>query len=292
MMIHLAKSTFYASKVNIHGNIFSQNLDELISIHIPRVILESTSIKINSWNWTFTDVEKVSVRNKQLIIGNLTKSKFAKQKVRVGKKTTEKVTEHELAKPAFFAYDISQEILIHERKSDIKINTFINVFKKLLSIDPYVGDVIINPIPIPYEIRKEILSIENVTKLKFDLIHPNPGKEEYNLYSEIINDHKLKRLNMAMESEEGIEVLDDETTRELKSTIDNGVQLAESGYGDVDVKGFDTIKVKENGKDKIRRKTRSFSSKNAIKRKKISKSNKDSLLSNIVSFIMEVKQKK
>lgn len=90
---------FYAAKINIHGNIFSQDLDELIKVHIPRVILESDSIKVNTWNWSFTDIENKEINGRQLITGNVTKSKHTTQKVRMGQKTVKK--------------DLNMNLLIH-----------------------------------------------------------------------------------------------------------------------------------------------------------------------------------
>ena len=58
----MSKRTFYAAKINIHGNILSPNLIELIEIHIPRVILkQKPDLKIHTWNWTFTDVKQFKI---------------------------------------------------------------------------------------------------------------------------------------------------------------------------------------------------------------------------------------
>lgn len=285
--------TFYAAKINIHGNILSPNLDELINHHIPRVILQSIPLKINTWNWTFTDVEPIKIQGNRYIVGNVTKSKYLKQKVRIGSRTERKKSEYEIAHTAFFVYDPNGEILIHESTSAISALDFRNLFTKLLSRDPYVGEVKIIPIPTPYKIRKELLSIEKITKIHFHLIHPNPGREEFNLYQQIIHDAGLLELDIAMNNVKGIDIgkPGESGQIEFSKPIENGIALVESGYGDIDIKGHDEIIVQGKRKKKVNIKKRSFSSKNAVRYFKTTENDQERLLNRIVSFILDVKNK-
>ena len=45
---------FYFAKINIHGNIFKPNLDELIHTEIPRVIEAAQDIKLKNSTISFT----------------------------------------------------------------------------------------------------------------------------------------------------------------------------------------------------------------------------------------------
>jgi hypothetical protein len=289
----MSKRTFYAAKINIHANIFSQDLEELINHHIPRVILESKPLKVNTWNWTFTDVDSIDFENQRLIIGNVTKSKHTNQTIRIGQKTTKVKSEHELAHRSFFVYDPEGEILVHESTSAITAHEFRVLFTRLLSIDPYVGEVVINPIPVPHVIRKEIMAIENITKIHFHLIHPNPGREEFNLYQDIIKENGLKELNVEMVNKDGFKIADVSTTKsfQFKKSIESGIALVESGYGDILIKGFNKALRQGKRKKIIDKKKRSFSSSMSVRLIKTNELDSKRLLSRIFSFILDVKGK-
>jgi hypothetical protein len=288
------KRTFFAAKINVHANIFSQDLFEIIRRHIPRVILESKPLKINSWNWSFTDVEKIIINDNEIITGNVTKSKFTSQKVKIGDRTEKRKTDYELAHTAFFMYDPQSEILAHESTGSISAYEFRELFTKLLSSDPYVGDVIINPIPIPQKIREEFLAIDKITKVQFHLIHPNPGKKEFNLYQGIINENGLKQLHIEMENKDGFEVgKTNKDTGEVvfKESIENGIALVESGYGSIDVKGFNQTIVPGKRKDRIQRSRKKFSSRKSVRHINIAEPDKTTFLGKLFSFINLSKNK-
>jgi hypothetical protein len=286
----MTRKTFFAAKVNIHGNIFSPNLEELINYHIPRVILESKPIQIHTWNWSFTDVKEIEHEGRKYIIGNVTKSKYAKQKVRIGKTTQRIQSEHELAHTAFFVYDPAGEILVHESTSAISDYDFRKLFTNLLSRDIYVGKVVIIPIPEPHRIREEILSFDKLTRLHFHLIHPNYGREEYNLYQQIIDENRLKELNIDMINKDGF-IVSQISGENFNRSIENAISLVESGYGDIEVRGFNEVVVKGKRKKKIEKKKRSFSSKKAVRFIKTSEADENKLISIIINFIQDVKNK-
>ncbi|WP_429844559.1 hypothetical protein [Brevibacillus sp. FIR094] len=290
----MSRRVFYAAKVNIHGNILSPNLKELILVHIPRVILNPREIKLRSWNWSFTDYAEISFEGKNLIIGNVTKSRHVKQKFKIGSSTQLQQTEHELAKTAFFVYDPVGEILAHESTSEISASDFRDLFRILLSRDPLVGEVIVKPVPIPHKIRNEVLSIQKVTSIKFELIHPNPGEEEYNIYQSIIDDAGLKTLDIKLVNPDGLKIIDSVSPDATKftRTLENGISLVESGYGEVAVRGFDEYVRKGKRKESIiEKKSRKFSSSNEVRYIQIHEPDQERLLSRLYKFIMDIKSK-
>ncbi|MFD0825808.1 hypothetical protein ACT8ZR_09030 [Neobacillus sp. M.A.Huq-85] len=277
---------FYIAKINIHGNIFSQNLEELISNHIPRVLLNPKDSKFNTWNWSFTDVEEKFIDNKKVITGNVTKSKLKKQKYRVGSKTIEEIPENEIAETAFFVYDPSSELLVHESNASISAVEFRNFFTILLSRDPYIGKVIIKPIPVPYKIKQELKSYDKVTRISFHLIHPNPGKKEFNIFNQIIHDTKLKELDITLQNQDGINIYEnDETTEDFNGVIEDGIKLVEKGYGEVDLSGYNEQTVIGKRKDRKIKKKRRFLSKNSVEVLKTNETNKNDLIHKIADFM-------
>ncbi|MED1201986.1 hypothetical protein [Heyndrickxia acidicola] len=285
----MIKRKFYIAKVNIHGNIFSQNLDELISYHIPRVLLNPVPIKIHTWNWSFTDVEQINYEGHNLIIGNVTKSKRKPQKYKLGSKTFVETSENELAETAFFVYDAKSELLVHESNASISAFEFRNFFTNLLSNDSYVGDVRINPIPIPFKIKDELISYDKVTKISFHLIHPNPGpgREEFNLYNKIIHDSHLKELDIEMKNKDGINIYVSNSTYNPTFTevIEDGITLVERGYGDIDISGYNEYTIQGKKKPRIERKNKNFKSRNSVKQINIIENDRDTIISRIFHFM-------
>ncbi|MBN8434690.1 hypothetical protein JF536_11345 [Priestia flexa] len=283
---------FHIAKINISQNIFSQNLNDLISIHIPRVIMNPETLRINSWNWSFTDVEQTKINNIELITGNVTKSKKMKQKIKDGSHTREKQLDHETAMTSFFIYEPQSELLVYEVTGSITSDQFIQLFTKLLSRDVYVGAVVIKPLTKPFHIKEAIYTFDKVTQIEFNLIHPNPFKEEFNLYQDIIDANNLKHLNIEMENRDGIKIQDDDAKSNFTPTIENGIALVEKGYGDIQVKGFNEIVVKGKKKNKITKKKKSFSSAKSQLIHKTKENSKPNLLKELLSFILSVKLNK
>lgn len=286
----MKKRTFYFAKINIHGNIFSPDLEDLIAIHIPRVIKEVNTIKLSSYNWSFTDLKEINILNSLIIHGNVTKSKHAKQKIKDGKKTYEKRSDDELAETAYFVYDLNNEILVFETNSKITIDAFITFFTRLLSQDTIIGEVIIKPIPIQYEIIKQLLSFDKVTQISFELIHPNPGKKEFNSYNELIHGANLKKLDITMSNtEEGIKLSDQNNNDVTNPIITDGIDLVERGYGEIDIIGENyTSTLSRKNKKKTQTKKRKFSSKKSIKKLSTYELENDKVLVDIVKSIQKL----
>lgn len=327
------KKTFYAAKINVHENIFSQNLQEIIRVHIPKAILAMPTIKVNSFNLSFTDAVEIVHDGHTLIIGNITKSKYASQKVKIGSSTNYVKSEHELAKTSFFVYHPENEIIAYEVNSSITDKEFRSFFTTILSRDNNIGEVKIKTIPEPFKIRSEIQAMQTVTTIHFHLIHPNPGKKAFNLYNKIIQDNKLKELEIKMNNNKGLvlkpqalvteqskvqlpneeivlptfidltDVGNDKAVpnpvdnrefevEEFTESIENGISLVESGYGTVDIKGYDEITVEGKRKrtKKIKR-NRFFSSKKSVRMIKTDEYSQERLLTRILNFIVDVKNK-
>ncbi|QIC07641.1 hypothetical protein GOP56_19950 [Brevibacillus sp. 7WMA2] len=320
----MAKRTFYAAKINVHENIFSQDLDKIIEYEIPKTIMESKTIKLKSWNWTFTDINQIIHQGRKIIFGNVTKSKYKQLKVRIDTVTTNVISEHELAYTAFFIYDLESEILAHESTSSISVKEFLNLFTYLLSQNPVIGEVIIKSITEDQFIRKELLSIQKVTQIQFHLIHPNPGRRKsFNLYQKMIHQNRLKSLDIKMTNKDGVEIIEEQldfkndsekdtsttdqhsdtsthekhessnTTlgKKLTTYIEYGIQLVESGYGEIKIKGFDETIRKGKTKNYIDKKPRNFSSENSIRRINVTEDEPVRLRSKLVTFILNVIKK-
>lgn len=287
----MTKRVFYASKVNVHANIFSQDLEEIIRVFIPRVILSAPNVRRGSYNWSITDVNTVTVNNNEVIIGNVTKSRHATLKQKIGSSTEDIVTEFEVARTSFFVYHPISEIIVHEVNSYIYEDDFISVFENLIGRDPYIGEIRVIPIPEPHKIRSELKSMQKITSIHFHLIHPNPGKKEFDLYNKLIDQHDLKELDLRMANRDGMKITDKDYQEQLTDPIENGIQLVETGYGGVDIRGFDEQKVKGKRKDKIVRRQRAFFSKRSVRKVTVNEFGEERLLSRIWSFILDVRDK-
>lgn len=340
------KKTFYAAKINVHQEIFSNKLQKIIQVNIPNAILKMPSIKVNSYNLSFTDVKEIKHEDQRLIIGNVTKSKHASQKVRIGSTTNIVTSEHELAYTSFFIYHPLNEIIVYEVNSSIRDKDFRNFFTQFLSKDRSIGEVKIQPVPEPYRIRNELESMDKITTVHFKLIHPNPGKKEFNMYNSIIQEAKLKELDIKMVNDKGLkltegsqeekteevnleerprklipytedddkneaQILEDEsaslvadenndkdvehsntTVKKYNDPIENGIALVESGYGSIDIKGYDITRVKGKGNRTRRQiKNRKFSSVDSVRRITVSEMSVEPLINRLFKFILDVKEK-
>lgn len=290
----MSKRKFYIAKVNIHGNIFSQNLEELINVHIPRVILNPKEIKINTWNWSFTDVATFEIEEKKFIIGNVTKSKYKNQKIKDGAKTFIHPSENELAETAFFVYDPESELLVHQSNASISAMEFQNFFTLLLSRDTHVGEVVINPIPVPYRIKEELKGYDKITRISFHLIHPNPGKKEFNLYNRIIHDVQLKELDIDMKNKDGIDIFSDKkhSSENLNEVIEDGIKLVENGYGDIDINGYNEHTIQGKKRPKKVKQPKRFKSASSVRFLTLIDGDLDRTVAKIYDFMKDVISKK
>ncbi|PAD10160.1 hypothetical protein CHH78_02265 [Shouchella clausii] len=288
----MRKKTYFVAKVNIHGNILSPNLMDLINIHLPRAILEVPVLKKTKWNWGFTDLKRETIEGRDIIHGHITKSKKENLLVRKEGQTVKMNLGEELAKTAFFVYDVKSEILVHTTTTEIPRDKFKEVFEALVSQDLYVGEIKVKHIAEPSHVRSELLSVDKATFIKFSLIHPNPYKgEEFNLYQQIIKDTQTKEADLSLKNNSGFKLTQENSTQ-LKDTIEDGVRLVESGYGDVTLRGYNEVQKKnKKGKTVIHKDIKRFSSASAVRKTKSKAQGKD-LIKVLTSFIIRTINKK
>jgi hypothetical protein len=75
-------------------------------------------------------------------------------------------------------------------------------------------------------------------------------------------------------------------------SIENGISLVESGYGTVDIKGYDVIIIEgKRKKTKKIKRNRFFSSKKSVRMIKTIEYSQDRLLTRLLNFIVDVKNK-
>jgi len=229
----------------------------------------------------------------ELITGNLTKSKQKSIKVKKGNETLDVVPEFEQAQTSYFAYQPLNEILLFEVNSLVSLDDFIRVFSSLLSRDVYIGEVKIVPLPEPYRIRNEINSMDVVTSIAFQLIHPNPGKKEFNLYQKIIDQNSAKEVDLKLINSSGLTIRNKEenATTEYVETIEHGIRLVENGYGAIVVKGYTEVVTRSSAKPKVNKKPKNFYSSKAIRKITVNDFGEELLLSRLRSFILDIVNK-
>ncbi|MDX5476222.1 MAG: hypothetical protein LPK00_11870 [Bacillaceae bacterium] len=251
------KRKFLAAKVNINGNIFNQNVKELI-LEIPTAIKSNHILKSrkSSWAWQFADVLEFNHENKQLLSGNFVKARREFRTVVEDGKTKQYEIPYQVAYPSFFIYDPVSEVLVFEETGDIQRNHFIDAFERIIfEANVTIGKIEVKLIPRKEELYKRIMEIEILTKIEFDLIHPNfYYKEEYEDLSEIIKREKATRMKTSLENEKGL--------NKEGFIIKNGIEMVGQGYGEVKASGFNNVPSRRKGKSK--RKVMGFKSRDSI----------------------------
>lgn len=285
---HASDKTFYFAKINIHGNIFKPDLEELIETEIPRVIENAKEIKLKSSTISFTDINRININKKTFIIGHVTISKKERLRYKKGQTTFIANTEHEVANSAMFIYDLKSEILAFTTTTKLSVNSFIDYFTRLLSNDEIVGKVVINLIPDHYDIIRELQSFDKITYVKFSLIHPNPGNRFYNLYSQLVKEVSAKEMDVVYKDEvDGLKVeIENETIK--TAAINQGVELVNAGYGEVELKGENYTYVESGKKRKTKKKItkkKSFSSKKSTKKLPLKGSTTSEAIKKVATFI-------
>lgn len=292
----MKQTKYLAAKVNIHGNIFSRNVDELIDIHIPNAILSYPEIYFRKWSWGFTNLQKIQVNNEEIIKGNLTKYTVnPKETVKDGNKVKVITSPLTIARTAFFVYHIKKEIVVFENTSEITPENFTKMFAKLISKHECIGEIIVNFIPEEKVIENELKKIETLTYLKFSIIHPNRSREDFDLYQKVIEENKSKKVELTMRNSEGLNIMkeidnEEEGKGQFNDVVQDGIKLINKGYGDVKASGFKKIVVHGKGKKgKIKKQNQKFSSNNSITNMETAETDENKLITKMVSFIINIK---
>lgn len=287
---HTSDKTFNFAKVNIHGNIFKPNLHELIETEIPRVLKTAKEIKLKKKTISLTDVHSSIIDNRPVIIGHLTNSKKETRRVKEGDFTYLHSFDKEFANSAVFVYDLKSEILAFSTANGINVDDFIKYFTKLLSADNVVGEVIIKILPQEYDIINEIKVLEKITFIKFQLIHPNPpSSKHYNKFEEMVKETKAKEAVVSFKDQkDGLNIHTNSNGEITNDTIKDGIEMVESGYGDVEIKGENYSYVDSGVQRKTKKKVTKKKIFNSSKSRKIltvKSENFEDALNKIINFI-------
>jgi hypothetical protein len=237
---------FLVAKVNINGNILCHNVQELIDL-IPDAIKSKYILKSkkSQWTWEFTHVNEFPWDNRILITGYFIKSrKESKTIVKDNKLYLYEIPE-KVAYPSFFIYDPLYEILIFEETGDIQRQQFIDAFERIIyQANLSIGKIEVELLPKKDEVYKHIHNIEYLTKIEFDLVHPNGfiGKDAYKDLEELIRNEKATRMKVSFENEKGLD--------KNGVFIQSGIEMVSRGYGQVNAYGFNEVPSRRKGKKK------------------------------------------
>ncbi len=237
----LRQKKYYLAKINISENIFSsmENRHTIINTYIPKAILNKESvIEYDKYNFRITDTQEHTLNGTNYISGNLTRSTKMTATILEGNQTREKTFEDVKAIPVDFFYNIEKEVVAYRTCTEIDSEKFIENFRRIIEIDPRVGDIKIIPYTSVNSIRDFFKELDVVTDINFNLIKPNnPGSKEYYDFERIINDNNLKQLDINMSNAKGIKYKKDDS-EEFTDSIESGISLTESAYGTVEVRGY------------------------------------------------------
>lgn len=223
---------------------------------IPDVILSYPKYKTNrsTWEWCFGELETDD--DKVFIWGNFVKNRNEERLIYSGSKT-EPFLIPNLAKQSFFLYNSKTEILIFEETGDINRETFIDAFQHIIyNGHAEIGEISIKLIPLKDVMRSKLSDIEVLTKIEFDLIHPNPiHHDSYKDLDDIIKKEQATRLKTTLENKNGL--------NKEGQFIQSGIEMVSKGYGDVSAYGYSRVDTygKKRGK---RKRKKSFKSRDEV----------------------------
>lgn len=241
------KRKFLAAKVNINQNIFNDDVEYLISL-IPKAILQKPILKKarSKWTWEFTEINK-EADAPNILHGYFVKSRNEKKLGKDGEKTFYYDLPYPAAYQSFFLYDSENEILVFEETGDINRDEFINAFSRIIyNARAEIGEIVIEVVPIKQVLYDKILEIEYLTKIEFDLIHPNlVPKDAYKDLSDIIRNEQATRLKTVLENSEGL--------NKEGNIIQSGLRMVSNGYGKVNAYGFSRVASKKKTKKKFQK---------------------------------------
>lgn len=104
--------------------------------------------------------------------------------------------------------------------------------------------------------RSKLSDIEVLTKIEFDLIHPNPiHHDSYKDLDDIIKKEQATRLKTTLENKNGL--------NKEGQFIQSGIEMVSKGYGDVSAYGYSRVDTygKKRGK---RKRKKSFKSRDEV----------------------------
>jgi len=238
---------FYFAKLNINENIFSENLEELIEVNIPKAIEEAKEITIldtrklrtteKPSTISFTDLFKEDFNGTEFLIGNLTRSITQIATVREDDVTRKIEVNEPTVDTATFIYDIKNEVLAFSKGTYISENQFIEYFKELIQLDVTLGEIEIILYPNFNELETILSKNPDIEKVIFRLIQPNPPRgKDYNRYKELSKDMHAPKIDIIYKDPKGrLKIIKDDG--EYTDSAKDGLELVQSGYGEVEING-------------------------------------------------------
>ncbi|WFR64294.1 hypothetical protein P9222_09035 [Paenibacillus amylolyticus] len=229
------KRKFLAAKVNINEGIFSDDVNYLIRL-IPEVILSYPELHSNRspWVWCFGELE--TDKERKVIWGNFVKKRNDQILIYEGSKASYQDIEN-VACQSFFLYNSETEILVFEETGDINRESFMSAFERIIYKGHIeIGEISVQLVPLKSVIKSKIDDIEVLTKIEFDLIHPNPiHHDSYKDLDDIIKKEQATRLKTTLENQNGL--------NKEGPFIQSGIEMVSKGYGDVNAFGYSRVQT-------------------------------------------------
>lgn len=227
------KLKFYGSKLNINANIFNQNVEEIKKELIPKRIIsfnesskdESVTIGDSKIKWTIANVKCLG---KNLISADIVKVFKSSIEQLLGSKTINK--EIEEANKVHFYYYVNDEILLMQSSKEINYKLATLVFKKIISQDVNIGEVVLEPIIKSLKFKDQLLK-SFIRKLKVEYITPNDPKT-LDSFADILIDNNANKGVLELENQKnGIKKF--ENNKEPSKIIKEAIELNDLGYGHI-----------------------------------------------------------
>ncbi|MCG3793631.1 hypothetical protein CN543_28845 [Bacillus toyonensis] len=275
---------FIAAKVNIHENIFSENVEDLIRL-IPHAILKKPEILQGDYRWKITETSEINEDGRTFIYGDLVRSQFESVEVLEG----DNLIDYPIPDRAYtsrFVYEPISEVLIFEETSKIRRDDFTKIFEKLIQqSDIQIGEVVISYINKTEDLVKKILALDVLTKIEFEFIHPNFHKKEtFRSLADILTEENAKKMKLNLENEKGL--------NKDGQTINQGLEMI-SLYGEAKATGYNELpsRSQKHTRKKKQPKLIRIDSRESVHTENMSEKSEGELKQKLRGFLLRVAQK-
>lgn len=276
------RGKFIASKVNIHENIFSENVESLIRL-IPTAILNKPEISQGNFKWKITETNEIEEDGYTFIYGDLVRSRSESVEILKG----DDLQEYPIPDRAYtsrFVYEPVNEILIFEETSKIRRDDFVEIFEKLIQkSDIQIGEVVISYINKTEDLVEKILSLDVLTKIEFEFIHPNfHQKKAFRSLASILAEENAKRMQLNLENKDGL--------NKEGETIKEGLEMI-GRYGDAKAIGYNNLPSRKEKHNRKKKKNITINSRESVHTEIISEKSESELKQKLRGFVLKVAQK-
>lgn len=237
------KMSLVVAKINYLPDLFMSKEDQLMDVVTMKVI---TECKLYDYFWVFGDIKRKKLGGRPVIAGRLGKYHTSQRETiydRGKLAFVEDVVISEEAKYSNFVIDVDRmAIAFEDRSPGIKYRTFMTAFKryskKTLELEPLAEAA---------ELNAAIREFTTVTKADLYVFKPNPhAKPEYERIIRILEEARAEKGSISLETgkEKGLQV--------SGSIVENGIQMANSGYGHFTLEGVKRKKsIKMDSRSKV-----------------------------------------